>query len=379
MTVRAAVPRPAGPPCPRTLLRAAEFFAGIGLARLGLRAAGVEVVWANDVDPDKAAMYAGHFGDTSAHFELGDIGAVIGAQLPELDLAWASFPCTDLSLAGNRDGLSGRQSGAFWEFTRVLDEMGARRPRVVAVENVVGLATSHRGADLASAIRDLNRIGYSVDALTIDARRFVPQSRPRLFLVGAMDPPADAADPVSELRPEWLQGPYRDSSLRTHRAELPNPPELLPGGFGDIVQTEGVQWWDQGHRQRFLDSLSDVQAERLNVLRGQRRVSYRTAYRRTRNGVAVWEIRPDDIAGCLRTARGGSSKQAVVKAGRGEVEVRWMTPLEYARLQGAGDFNIDGVRPSQAVSGFGDAVCVPVVAWLTEHYLAPLIKGELGS
>jgi DNA (cytosine-5)-methyltransferase 1 len=74
-------------------------------------------------------------------------------------------------------------------------------------------------------------------------------------------------------------------------------------------------------------NVSEFQAERLTALRRQKTVSYRTAYRRTRNGVPMWEIRADDIAGCLRTARGGSSKQAVVRAGNGKVSVRWMTPL----------------------------------------------------
>jgi DNA (cytosine-5)-methyltransferase 1 len=91
----------------------------------------------------------------------------------------------------------------------------------------------------------------------------------------------------------------------------------------------------------------------------------------------VWEIRPDDVAGCLRTARGGSSKQAVVQAGHGQVRVRWMTPREYARLMGAPEYRLDGLRRNQALFGFGDAVCVPVVTWLASHYLMPLLRGEL--
>ena len=79
----------------------------------------------------------------------------------------------------------------------------------MVVENVVGLATGHEGKDLTAAIRGLNRLGYSVDLLTLDARRFVPQSRPRLFLVGATKPPppADEPEPYDELRPGWLQAP----------------------------------------------------------------------------------------------------------------------------------------------------------------------------
>ncbi|MBD3915890.1 DNA (cytosine-5-)-methyltransferase [Nocardioides hwasunensis] len=348
---------------------------------MGLESAQVDVVFANDIEADKYQMYAKQFGEAAAsHFALKDIGKVKSEHMPKVDLAWASFPCTDLSLAGNRKGLKGVQSGTFWEFTRILDEMGEDdRPGVVALENVVGLATSHNGDDLVAAIRELNRLGYSVDVLTLDARRFVPQSRPRLFLVGAKTPPDDVVDPNSELRPDWLQIPYGDPALKMHRAALPAPPAPLTSGLGDYVERTGVEWWDDERTERFISSMSEFQAERLTALKRQKSTTYRTAYRRTRNGVAVWEVRPDDISGCLRTARGGSSKQAVVRAGHGKVSVRWMTPREYARLMGAGEYDIDGIRANQVLFGFGDAVCVPVVGWLAENYLVPLVRGDLAA
>jgi DNA (cytosine-5)-methyltransferase 1 len=363
---------------------AAEFFAGIGLVRLGLEAAGFDVQWSNDIDRDKHAMYAGHFQNSGSSHELilGDIGDITGGELPKsLAVAWASFPCTDLSLAGWRRGLVGKESATFWHFTRIIDEMDDHRPPVVVLENVVGLATSHGGADLAAAIRELNRLGYSVDVLTLDARRFVPQSRPRLFLVATTDPPAQESQLNSELRPAWLQAPFGDRTLRTHRAVLPAPPPKTTG-LSEVVEripAADERWWGEERAAAFTGSLSPIQAGRLESLRLSRSVSYRTAYRRTRNGVAVWEIRPDDLSGCLRTARGGSSKQALVKVGRGDVRVRWMTPREYARLMGADEYRLDGLRRNQALFGFGDAVCVPVVSWLAQHYLLPLVRGEMKS
>lgn len=365
-----------GPP------RAAEFFAGVGLARLGLERAGFRVVWSNDIEADKKAMYVGHFADEEGthHFELGDVGEVAGDDMPGgLSLAWASSPCTDLSLAGSRAGLSGAESGSFWNFTRVIEEMGPQRPPVITLENVVGLATSHGGDDLAAAIAEMNRLEYSVDVVTIDARRFIPQSRPRLFLIGSVEVPTPDPRAVSELRPDWLQGPYNDTSLITHRALLPELPPPLTSGLGELAEkfpSADSRWWDAGRTADFLSSLSEIQAQRLRMLRSGRTISYRTAYRRTRHGAPVWEIRADDVAGCLRTARGGSSKQAIVKAGRGQVSVRWMTPLEYARLMGAGYYRLDGVRDNQALFGFGDAVAVPAVEWLAENYLMPLIRGH---
>jgi len=362
-----------------------EFFAGIGLARIGLERAGFHVQWSNDYEADKKAMYDGHFRDSERAndhtFVLGDIGKVKAVDLPsDASLAWASSPCTDLSIAGDRAGLTGKESGTFWHFTRLLTDLGDDRPEVVVLENVVGLATSHGGDDLAAAVRAFNNLGYSVDILSLDTRRFLPQSRPRLFLVGALDAPEDTTDPDSELRPDWLQAVYGDPTLTTHHAPLPAPPVPLTAGLKDVVEeipAADPRWWDAARTKAFLASLSPIQADRLTSLRRASEVTYRTAYRRTRQGVAVWEARPDDVSGCLRTARGGSSKQAVVKVGHSRVQVRWMTPREYARLMGAPDYSLDGARTNQALFGFGDAVAVPAVEWLARHYLMPLVKGEM--
>jgi DNA (cytosine-5)-methyltransferase 1 len=143
------------------------------------------------------------------------------------------------------------------------------------------------------------------------------------------------------------------------------------------IPARDERWWDEKRTAAFVGSLSPIQMERLKTLRAARTVSYRTAYRRTRAGIAVWEIRPDDVSGCLRTARGGSSKQALVQVGRDKIRARWMTPLEYARLMGAGEYRLEGLRPNQALFGFGDAVCVPAVSWLAENYLMPLVRGEM--
>lgn len=364
--------------------RVLEFFAGIGLARMGLEEAGFHVAWANDYEPDKKAMYDAQFAESSNHsFALGDIGKVKVDDLPrDAELAWASSPCTDLSLAGTRAGLAGVQSGTFWHFTKLLRELEGDRPEAVVLENVVGLATSHGGDDLTAAIREFNDLGYSVDVLAIDARRFLPQSRPRLFLVGAQNPPEDVAEPNSELRPDWLQWVYGDKTLRTHRAKLPAPPAPKTEGLGEVVEEMSLndeRWWDADRTEAFTSSLSPMQRDRVMALKRSPGVKYRTAYRRTRNGVAVWEVRPDDISGCLRTARGGSSKQAVVRLGNKRLQVRWMTPREYARLMGAGDYDLSAARNNQALFGFGDAVAVPAVSWLAKNYLMPLVRGKLAS
>lgn len=358
-------------------MRVAEFFAGIGLVRMALEQHGFNVVWANDINPTKLQMYSNQF--DASEFILEDIRSVKGNSIPDVDLATASFPCTDLSLAGHRRGLAGRESGMLWEFTRILDEMDARRPRIILLENVPGFATSNDGGDLRRAIERLNGLGYWCDLLTIDARYFVPQSRPRLFIVGSLDPIALPADNrATTFRPEWVfRFARRNPGLRLRFLPLSGAP-LKVTTLCSVVEPlshDDTRWWEQDRVARFLQSLSPVQHFRLDAMIQGENPSWATAYRRTRQGKPVWEIRADSISGCLRAVSGGSSKQALVETGNGEFRVRWMTALEYARLQGADSYNLDGIPEAKALFGFGDAVCVPAVAWIAGNYFVPLFSG----
>jgi DNA (cytosine-5)-methyltransferase 1 len=361
-------------------IRTAEFFAGIGLVRAALEPLGVDVVWANDIEKAKREVYAANH--DASDFHLGDIREVAARQLPpDLELATSSFPCVDLSLAGNRRGLLGAQSGMFWEFARILEELGESRPRVVLLENVVGFASSHGGKDLADALSELASLGYSCDVFTIDARHFVPQSRPRMFLVGIRGPLPQAAvrgmPPASDLRPEWVQRIYsKHQDLGMHYLPMAALPTSLIELSAVIEQlpVDDSRWWSCERVHAFQASLSPRQAARVEALRQAPELSWRSAYRRTRNGVAVWEVRSDGIGGCLRTTGGGSSKQALVELGGGSLRVRWMTPLEYARLMGAGTYRVCATTPNQALFGFGDAVVVDVIRWIGEQYLLPVLR-----
>ena len=363
-------------------LRAAEFFAGMGLVGVALENAGCSIVYANDIEPMKEAIYADNFdGDT---FELGDIRDVAGETMPDLDIATASFPCTDLSLAGGRKGLAGTQSGMFWEFARILDEMDDRRPDTVMLENVPSFASSHGGDDLRAAIQRLNDLGYWCDMLVVNAKHFVPQSRPRLFIIASKHQLEGADDwGPNELRPKWMRAFVEKHPTLKLQARPVRLPIRQVKTLADIVERlprDHHRWWEAERVVRFQEQLSPIQEQRLEAMRTSDELRWATAYRRTRNGKPAWEIRADAISGCLRTARGGSSKQALVEAGRGEVRIRWMTPLEYGRLQGVPEsFKFDAVSDNQALFAFGDAVCVPVIEWLLKDYVVPLAAGALSS
>ena len=339
----------------------AEFFAGIGLMRYAFQRQGWRIAYANDIDPKKAQMYRVHFGD---EMDLGDVHAVDPAAVPAVSLATASFPCTDLSLAGARKGLSGKHSSAFWGFLNVLEAMGRRRPPLVLVENVPGFLTSSGGDDLHQALRGLNRLGYSVDLFLLDAVHFVPQSRNRLFLIG------QPTGGVNATRPEPLQrfiDAHSDIDWTIRR--LPDPPHRAME-LRDLLEHD-TPWWEPERSAYLLSQMAAPHRDVADRAIHKRRWTYGTVFRRVRQGRTVAELRTDGIAGCLRTPRGGSARQILFKAGYEKYYFRLLTGRECARLMGAGDFCLQ-VPANQALFGFGDAVCVPVVEWIITHYLMPL-------
>ncbi|MCA9245158.1 MAG: DNA mismatch endonuclease Vsr, partial [Phycisphaerales bacterium] len=254
----------------------AEFFCGIGLMRYALQRQGWRVAFANDIDPKKREMYAAHFDDADAHYHLGDIHALNADNVPSVTLATAAFPCNDLSLAGARRGLEGAHSSAFWGFARLLREMGDHRPPLVMIENVAGLLNSHNGRDLRTILEALNQLDYDIDAVLINARRFTPQSRPRLFVVGMQGSLFDsdsaglgfvrslaelpfASWPDADARPEALREFIGDNAdLRWRLRRLPPLPDARPR-LAKIVERlapDDALWWEPDRAAYLLSQMS---------------------------------------------------------------------------------------------------------------------------
>lgn len=360
----------------------AEFFAGIGLMRMGLEKQGWKIAFANDIDPAKLEMYKAQFEDTDQNFALEDIHRLSAEKLPDVTLATASFPCNDLSLAGARSGLKGKNSSAYWGFIRVLSDWGSHRPPLVLLENVTGFLTSHKGEDFRQALLALNNLGYTVDAFILDAARFVPQSRERLFVIGVLDECFSDREVrqtrgfyESILRPKALAGfIFTHPEIRWNIRSLPPPPENtneIESILDDLPEDSPV-WWDPKRAEYLLKQMSPRHRKLADEMVAGRRWSYGTVFRRMRNGRSMAELRTDGVAGCLRTPRGGSARQILFKAGKGKYFVRLLTPRENARLMGADEFHIS-VPLNQALFGFGDAVCVPVIEWIASYYLNPLV------
>lgn len=359
-----------------------EFFAGGGLARLGLEP-DFTCVFANDIEPAKAAAYRAAFGGED--MRLGDIWKLNAADLPgQAALAWASFPCQDLSLAGARRGLAAPRSGAFWGFHRLIEKLTheGRAPDVLALENVSGLLSSHGGADFTALIHALDDLGYRAGALEIDASLFTPQSRPRLFIIAARNAPPhlSSSGPSEPFHTPALRAVVArlPETLRKHFVwwRLPTPPKRNAALADVLDDDDAVAWQSDEQTARLLAQMSPLQSARVESLRESGARAVGAVFRRIRieHGQRVQraEARFDGIAGCLRTPAGGSSRQLLLFVEGKSTRSRLLSPREAARLMGVPEHYPLPTSQTQALHLVGDAVCVPVVRWLSQHLLAPL-------
>lgn len=371
-----------------------EFFAGGGMARAGL-GDGWQCVFANDFNEMKARAYTDNWGED--HFVPGDVSKVKTSQLPgRADLTWASFPCQDLSLAGNYRGLGEAssevmtRSGTFWPFWHLVLQLRAedRTPRLIVLENVAGAITSREGRDFEAICNALSGAAYRYGAVVIDAKHFVPQSRPRLFFIAvAEDVPLPSS--LTRQEPDSLWHP---PALCAAQARLQGKakaqwcwwsmakPPARNIGFADVIEEKPAhcRWHSRAETERLLAMMTPLHLAKIDQARasGERRVG--GVYKRTRldeHGIKRQraEVRFDDIAGCLRTPVGGSSRQAIVVVEGRSIRSRLLSPREAARLMGLDDGYILPDRYNDAYHVAGDGVCVPVVRHIAEQLLEPIL------
>jgi len=374
-----------------------EFFAGAGMARLGLGP-----LWrclrSNDFDAMKARVYRENW-DGAPELLVDDIKKVTTDQLPgNPDLVWASFPCQDVSLAGNSLGIGKfddqkpTRSGMFWAFWALIKGLRDERrpPTVLVLENVHGVLTSNGGADFCAIATALTSVGYKIGALTLDAKLFLPQSRPRVFIVCVLDslfvdPTLVSRDALDRLHPGAIQTAFHKLPEEVKKSWvwwfLPEPPARR-AKFLDAIEhvPTGVQWHTQKETRDLLGMMSPLNRKKVEaaVKLGSRTVG--AIYKRTRieggRKVQRAEVRFDDVAGCLRTPAGGSSRQLILLVDRGTVRTRLLSPREAARLMGLPDTFKLPERYNDAYHVAGDGVAVPVVSYLAEHILLPIVDSN---
>lgn len=355
-----------------------EFFAGAGLARLGLGPRWT-CAFANEISEKKARVYRLNFGP-SAELLVRDVRGLRVSDVPgDAMLAWASFPCQDLSLAGNGAGLAGERSGTFWAFWRLVAEL---RTPLVAVENVPGLVQTHAGRDFRCLLEAMAAAGYRVGGLIVDAAHFVPQSRPRLFVVAVRE---DMPIP-QQLMSDGPVDPWHNGLRRAADAlgsewiwwNLPTPGPRR-NCLADLI-LDGEKWHTAEETRRIVGMMSRANLDKLEAARAAGKPVAGTVYKRIRMGrdgnrVQRAEVRFDQMSGCLRTPSGGSSREILMVVEGRMVRTRLLAPREAARLMGVPDTFVLPAKYNEAYHAMGDGLAVPVVEWLETGLLGRLAAG----
>jgi len=365
-----------------------EFFAGGGMARAGLGDSWT-CKFANDFDFKKAEAYKVNW--NAEHLMVGDVRKLEINSLPGIaDLAWASFPCQDLSLAGGGAGLRGDRSGTFWPFWQLMKELKTdkRGPRAIALENVCGTLTSHGGKDFAAIASAFSKEGYRFGAVVMDAALFVPHSRPRLFVIGIRE---DIEIPA-EMTLEGPSSLWHSRSLCVAHDKLPEEvqknwvwwrlpaPRARKTVFADLIEENptSIDWHSDSETGKLLDMMSDINLDKVEAAQKTGKLMVGAIYKRTRfddddEKVQRAEVRFDDIAGCLRTPAGGSSRQLILVVHGRKIRSRLISTRECARLMGLPDSYKLPNNYNEAYHLTGDGVVVPVVRHITKHLLEPIL------
>lgn len=260
----------------REPLTLGSLFDGSGGFPLAGILAGVEPVWASEIEPFAIRVTTKRL-PKMQHY--GGVSGISGTDLEPVDIITFGSPCQDLSIAGKRSGLDGSRSGLFYEAIRIVKEMREKthgeKPRFIVWENVPGAFSSNKGEDFKAVLEEVIRIkepqapplpppekgrwpcadcylgdGWSVAYRVLDAQYWgVPQRRARIFLVADF---AGGRAPEVLFKSEGVSG-YTPQGFRQGQGAAGDPEES-PGAAGGT---------DEGYRGRVI--LNDQGGSRMDV------------------------------------------------------------------------------------------------------------------
>ncbi len=360
-----------------------ELFAGIGGAGIALAPA-FSTVFANDISPMKADVFRHNHSGT--HLDTRSVTKLRAADLPHADLLWASFPCQDHSVQGHRKGFTdGSRGSLVFQVMRLLAELEllGRLPPVLCFENVAGFVSHAEGRDFAALCQSLVSMGYLVGALVVDAERWLPVLRKRVFVVAVrkdIEVPAGlcARVPVAAWHSLPLQDAVAALPLHVRKAwrwwTMPEPTEPRPPLAAML--DEAATWFPAERTARYLSTCNADDTAALELARQLGPVLATMDAQRSPRGPNVerfYRVHTDGVVRCLTA---GQAHQRLLLADEGGISMRDFTAAEQARLSGLPDGFLMPASAADARQVVGEGLAIPAVAWLGQHLLAPLAQAS---
>ena len=311
-----------------------DFFAGVGGCRLGFEEAGVETVFAHDIDSKCQETYNLNFKNTP--LTLGDIRLLSTDHIPDFNILVAGFPCQPFSVAGSREGFDDKKGrgNVFFEIVRILK---SKRPDGFLLENVKNLRTHHQGRSFEIISSALEQAGYEINHKIMNALDYsrLPQNRERIYIVG-FSRQSKFMDNFS------FPKPTKCTDKTTDYLEKPNQ-------INDVYYYKDKPLWQKIKGQTF----------RLGKV-----YQWRRKYLRTN--------KKDVFPTLTANMGGGGHNVPIILDSRG---LRKLTPRECFRIQGFPDsYRLPNIADSHLYKQSGNSVSVEVI-----YKLAMAMKRAMGS
>ena len=160
-------------------MKVVSLFSGAGGLDLGLKQAGLDIVWANDIYHDAVETYKKNIGD---HIILEDISKISSDSIPNCDVVVGGFPCQGFSQANMKRKSDDPRNKLYLEMIRVIRD---KRPKYFIAENVRGILSLDKGKVIEQIVYDFNELDYEIKYSLLNCADYgVPQKRMRVIILG---------------------------------------------------------------------------------------------------------------------------------------------------------------------------------------------------
>lgn len=302
-----------------------SLFSGIGGFDLALVRQGHEIVAACEIDKYARTVYARHFPGVPIH---KDATKLTGDEFGEIDGICAGFPCQAFSVAGKQFGFEDARGTLFYEIARLARQ---KRPQVLFLENVMGLLGHAENRTILTIFKILNELGYDLEWQGINGKYFLPQNRPRIYIIGTLRG-------KSKRKVFPFIGDDKKTIIKCNQLNNPRHSTHRVYGIDGVARTLKAVC---GNKTGFYA---------IPVLTPKRPIKRQNGRRFKENGEPAFTLTVQDQHGIYDGCR-----------------VRVLTPLECERIQGFPDNWTEGLSDTRRWNVIGNAVMVPKIEKILER------------